>query len=138
MISYQFKKSFTLVEVLVAAAILTIGMVSAIGTFSVGIKYANSAKQEAAASGIMQEAMESALALGYDNISAGTWERVRFSGDPASPFYGFETQISVFFVDGDLSETILDNGLKKIKAIVFWTDSGIEKSEEAIALIARQ
>ena len=136
--NFKRLKSFTLIEVLVAASILTVGLVSVAGTFSVGIKYSSNTKQEAMAAGIMQETMESALSAGYGGIDAGIGSRVRFSENSSSPFYNFETQTDVSYVDGNLNDVAVDSGLKKIKVSVFWNNSGTEKKEEAVTLIAKQ
>lgn len=133
----SIKKSFTLVEVLVSASILAVGLVSVLGTFSAGTKFSRHAKNGAVAAGILQEAMESAIALGYEGAAAGSGERIRFSSDPSSPFYMFEIQTEVSFVGEDLNNSAEDLGLKKIKAAVFWNESGAERKEEAFALMAR-
>lgn len=137
MINFNIKKSFTLVEVLVSASILAVGLVSVIGTFSVGMKYSSNAKQSAQAVGIMQEAMESAIALGYD-VAVGAGDKVRFSENPENPFYSYQTKTDAAFVDGNLNEIETDSGLKKITVSVFWNVSGVEKKDEAVTLIARQ
>lgn len=135
--NYQSYNSFTLIEVLVSAAILTVGLVSIIGTFSAGMVFARKSKKQAMAAGIMQEAMEEAIGKGYEGVGIGISDRTKFSDDVENPFYEFETQVESAFVDGDLNTASADTGLKKIIAKVFWQSQWGEETEEAVTLISR-
>lgn len=134
---FKNKQSFTLIEVLVSASILAIGIASILEIFSAGIKFSRYAKNGAIAAGILQETMEAAISLGYDGAIAGKGERIKFSSDLSNPLYIFETQIEISFVNQDLNESADDIGMKKIKASVFWKESGSEKEETAVVLIAK-
>lgn len=129
-------KAFTLLEVVIAASFLTLGLVSSIQMFAAGLQFSRSMKLKAMAAGIAQEKMEGAFSLGYDDVGIGKSGRERFSVDSTSPFYGFETQTEIFYADSNLNISGSDAGLKRIQVDVFWNESNGEKSEQVVALMA--
>ncbi|TRZ77654.1 prepilin-type N-terminal cleavage/methylation domain-containing protein [bacterium] len=134
----KINKSFTLIEVMVAAAIVAIALVAVSQTFSMGIELSYSAEKETMAVALAQEKLEETIALGYDNILEGVSLRERFSDDSESHFYAFENQVEVNYIDVNLEESISDTGLKKIKVNVFWPNRKGEKEENLILLIAKK
>ena len=131
-------KAFTLVEVLVAAAIVALALTAISQTFSMGMVVSYNAERETVAMALAQENIEETMALGYDNISVGASNRERFSDDTESTFYAFEHQLEVSFMNVNLEESVTDTGLKKIKVNVFWPNRGGEKVESLILLIAKK
>jgi len=134
---YQ-KKAFTLVEVLVAAAVMALALTAVSQTFSMGMELSYNAEKETMAVALAQEKLEETLSLGYDNISVGESERERFSDDSESHFYAFENQVEVSYMNENLEESVSDTGLKKIKVNVFWPSRGGEEEENLTLLIAKK
>jgi len=134
---YQ-EKAFTLVEVLVAAAIMALALTAVSQTFSMGMELSHNAEKETMALALAQEKLEETLSLGYDNIPVGESERERFSEDLENHFYAFENQVEVSYMNENLEESISNTGLKKIKVNVFWPSRRGEKEENLILLIAKK
>jgi len=130
--------AFTLVEVLVAATIVALALTAIFQTFSMGMEVSYNAERETVAVALAQEKIEGTLALGYDNIPVGISNKEKFSADTESPFYSFEHQLEISFINANLEESATDTGLKKIKVNIFWPNRGGEKEENLILLIAKK
>ena len=126
---------------MLAVVVLMIGVLAAANIFPAALKISRSAEQETVAANLAQAEIEDVFSLGYDNIAAGAIEaKHRLSADEANPFYNFQRQTDVYFVDGNLSQSASDAGLKKITVTVYWTTPslGIEKSLLVSALISQK
>ena len=114
-------KGISEIEAVLAVAILSIGILSAVTLFPLALKISKNAEEETVAANLAQAKIEEIFSLGYENTPTGTIEtRHRLATDPANPFYSYERQTVSQFVDGDLNNSATDLGLKKIVVTIFW------------------
>ena len=125
----QTKSGFTLLEVLVALSVFVIAVVVIIQLFPVGLKSSRASKNETTAINLAQAGLENAKGTAYNDVTSES--RTRVSSDPTSPFYNFERESSVQFVDTNLDTSETDLGLKKITVTIFWQESGQEQEVSA-------
>jgi prepilin-type N-terminal cleavage/methylation domain-containing protein len=135
---YYFKKGFTLIELMVAVFILTVGIGGVLQIFPLGIQIGKSAQMTTSAAELGQGEMEEIISKSYDEIPVGTTAKTPFS----SPFTSYQKQIKVSYVNPNngLQETISDLEVKKIEITIFWESSleVAEKSLKIISLIAKR
>ncbi len=131
----HYKLGFTLVEVLVALSVFVIAIIVIIQLFPVGLKSSISSKHKTTAVNLVQAGLENAKETAYDDVSGES--RTRVSSDPTNPFYSFERESSVQFVDTNLDISETDLGLKKIIVSVFWQESGQEQEVSATYIKSR-
>ncbi|GAH03867.1 unnamed protein product [marine sediment metagenome] len=131
----HYKLGFTLVEVLVALSVFIVAVVVIIQLFPVGLKSSRASKNETTAINLAQAGLESAKGTAYDYVISEF--RTRVSLDPTSPFYNFEREPIVQFVDTNLDTSEVDLGLKKITVTVFWQESGQEQEVSATYIKSR-
>lgn len=145
MIKNNFNKNaeagFTLLEVMLAIAILLIGIVALTKIFPLSLKIDRAAEQSTVAANLAQAKVEEVFSDNYDSVGLGIIEiKHRLSADPTNPFYAYQRETIAQYVDGDLNVTGADNGLKKITVTVFWQAPllGAEKNWQAVILIAKK
>ncbi len=139
-INSDFLTGFTLIEVTVAMAIFILVIIGIIQMFPVGIQIRKSAEQATVASNLAAAKIESLVSMPYEDIIVGEIEpRTHVSPLPSDPFYEYERQTLVTYVDpnNNLTETVSDLGMKKIKTTVYWRGriGSQEKSIEVITLL---
>ena len=139
-IKTQTVKGFSLIEVMVATAILAVGMVAVISIFPLALRANKSAEQASLASVYARAKMEEVLVSPYDEILTGTLEtRAKVSTDPNDVAYILEREAIVSYIDTDLNESQSDTGLKKITVTVYWSSRfGAEKSFILNSIISRK
>lgn len=114
---------FTLIEVLVSIAIMTIGLITVVSIFPFSIRANKSAERQSLASSYARTKLEQLLTIAYDSVGTGTIEaRARISNDPQNPAYTLERQTMVTLVDSNLNNSGTDVGLKKIQVTIFWSN----------------
>lgn len=139
-IDLKAKKGLSIVEAMLAVAVLMIGVSAAMNIFPTALKISRNAEQETIAANLAQAEIESMFQLGYDNIPLGTIEaRHRLSSDSSNPFYNFERQTVSAYVDSDLNETASNAGIIKITTTVYWKapQFNIEKSMPISVIISQ-
>ena len=121
---------FSLLEILIALAILVVGVASVINMFPVGLHAAKRGADFTSAGILAQEKMAEAMYLGYDVF------------DGASGIEGINTGTTISFPSPDeqysyriYSDAEIAN-LKKITLAVYWNDRGTERNEPFITYIA--
>lgn len=135
------QQGLSLIEALLAVAVLMIGVLVTINIFPAALKISKNAEQETVAANLAQAKIEEMFSLGYDNIAVGTIEaRHRLSADAANPFYNYERQTVAAYADGDLNDSAAATGMKKITATVYWVAPhlGISKSLPVSVLISER
>lgn len=109
-------RGFTLLEVMIALAILAIAMTSLFGSQSQALSLAIEAKFNGAAAFLAQEKLA--------EYEAGVVEMVSGEGDFGEPFPGFtwKTEISDAELDAfaDLAE--LERGLRRVELTIGWEE----------------
>ncbi|MEK7167647.1 MAG: prepilin-type N-terminal cleavage/methylation domain-containing protein [Patescibacteria group bacterium] len=139
--SKHFKKGFTIIEAMIAIAVLTIGILAVVKIFPVALQISKSAEQATVAINLAQAKTEELFSLGYDNIGIGTIEaKTRLSSDPDNPFYPYQRETTAGYVDEDLQNSVSDTGMKKITVTVFWRHPLLlgEKHVDLETLISQQ
>jgi Tfp pilus assembly protein PilV len=115
-------KGFTLVEGLVAATILLVGILGIVQLFPAGFKVTKVSKEETTAANIAQAKMEQVISQTYTNIV--NQAQTRYTQDYTSPYYNYYVQIDVVYVDSNLNQSATDTGLKRITITVTWPNAG--------------
>lgn len=138
MSKYQIKlpteKGITMLEAVMAIAVLIIGILSLVEIFPLSLKIGKNAEQSTIATNLAQAKIEEIFYLDYDNIPIGTIEsRIKMSDNPENPFYQYERETVAEYVDGNLNNSISETGLKKITTTVFW-NSPILSTEKEVEL----
>jgi len=135
---FQISNGFTLIEVLVAIFILSIGVLSVFGIFPLGIQIVGSSKMASVAVYLGEAKIEETIFIPYEQISIGTTTELALP----SPFssYGRETKVSYVDPVLDLEEVANDTEVKKIEVTVSWKSPvGLtEKSIELVTLISKR
>ncbi len=115
------KNGFSLLEALVAIAILTVGLLATVSSFPFSLKVNKGAEQASLASVYGKTKLEQLLIQPYDALAVGTVEvKSRISSDPNNPAHALERETVITLVDGNLQPSVSDLGLKKITVRVFW------------------
>jgi len=103
-------RGFTLLEILIALVLFTVGVVVIAGIFSSGILSSSDAENTAIAMSLAQRRMEEIRNLAYADIASE-------AKDDVSGFSGFQREVTV-------SEP--EAGLKQVIVTAYWTFKGDE------------
>ncbi|MFA5047788.1 MAG: prepilin-type N-terminal cleavage/methylation domain-containing protein [Patescibacteria group bacterium] len=134
-------RGISIIEALIAIAILLIGILSIARIFPLATKISRSAEETTIAANLAQNEIETLFSLGYDGLGTGLVEaKHRLATDPSNPFYAYQRQTDVSYVDANLSTSTSDTGLKKVTVTVFWRNPATnnEKSYPMIVLISQK
>jgi len=138
MISRQSVKSFTLIELLIAIFILTVGIVGILYMFPMGTRIGKFAQMASVATQLGQAKMEEIISKSYDDISSS----IEAYGEiPDFEAYKRVTIVSCFDSNGSgLTPDCPDTGIKKIEVNVSWKSPlGVtEKNINLTSLIAQR
>lgn len=114
-------QGISMIEAILAVAVLTIGILVIVTLFPFALKISKSSEQETIAADLAQAKIEEIFSLGYNDISNGIVEaRHHLASDPQNPFYDYERQTVVQLVNGNLANSATDLGLKKVTVTVFY------------------
>jgi type II secretory pathway pseudopilin PulG len=135
----QFQEAFTIIEVLIAIFILTVGIIAVLHLFPLGANLQNASQMASISSQLGQAKMEEIISLSYNEISPGTFQE-SYGFNPAFPYHKRETVISFFDPDNPGIPPAEDLGIKKIEVTVFWDSpfSLVEKEVKIATLIAKR
>lgn len=122
------KRAFTLIEVIVALTVFSIGVLGVQTYFATSSRLTTAASRMSTASNLAQGIVDTELTLAYDELIPGTSTKVRVSTDSASPFYNYQKQVTISLIDSNLNTSATDVGLKKILVTVFYSEGGSEKN----------
>jgi prepilin-type N-terminal cleavage/methylation domain-containing protein len=131
-------QGFSLIEALVATAILTIGLMAIVGTFPFSIKANKGSELSSLASSYARTQLEAMLTTPYDSLSVGTIEaRHHLAADSSDPIYVLERESVISLVDANLTNSITDIGMKKIAVTVYWPNrQGVSSSLTLTSLLS--
>ncbi|MFA5125137.1 MAG: hypothetical protein WC473_04960 [Patescibacteria group bacterium] len=115
------KSGISILEAILAIAVLAMAILGIIQIFPLALKMSRIAEQTTVAANLAQAQAETIYSLDYNGINTGIIEaRHRLASDPANPFYKYERQTTVNYVDGNLNNSAIDVGLKKISITIYW------------------
>ena len=125
-------KGFTLIELIIAIFILSVGILGVLGMFPLGIQVAKSSEMATVATQLAQAKTEEIISQPYQEIFIG---EVIESPLP-SPFNAYTRETKASYVDPllDLQEIGIDKGIKKIEVTVSW-ESPLGVTEKNIQMI---
>lgn len=125
------RKGMSLLEVMVSFSILILVFVSLAQSFPLALTINKTAENATKASYLAQDKLEELNSLGYNNIGIGTVEaKHRLSLNQANYLYYFQRETIINYVDGDLQNTAVDTGLKKISLTIYYGNS-LSKTEKS-------
>ena len=123
-------RGVTIIEAMLAVAVLLIGVLAAVNIFPTALKISKSAEQETVAANLAQAEIEQMFSLGYDNITVGMIEaKHRLAASSSNPFYNYQRQTIAAYVDSNLATSTTATGLLKITATVYWTGTQSSSAE---------
>jgi Tfp pilus assembly protein PilV len=140
MLKYN-NKGVSLVEAMVSVAILATGLLSIATLFPLIIKTSKTSEQETMAANLIQAKVEELFNYGYDNLKTGTIEpKSRLSQDPTNPFYNYQREVKIEYLDGNLNNSTSETGLKKITVTVYYNTShlNLERALPVTVLIVKK
>jgi general secretion pathway protein I len=105
-------KGFTLLEVMIAVAIIAIALTTLLGSQSQSVSFANSAKFETMAALLAQSKMSELVTLGKNRLNSD-------SGDFGDDYPGFTWEVTVSDITiGDIAN--ISDYLKQVDLTVTW------------------
>lgn len=132
------KKGFTIIEVVIAIGIFGIAVLGIMGYFALSTQFVSYARQTTIASNLAQEVVEETIAQPYDSLTVGNGTRIAFSTDSTNPYYAYQKQLNISYVNSDLSTSATDLGLKKIEVFVYWQATSGEKNVQMATLLSKK
>ncbi|MDD2696564.1 MAG: type II secretion system protein [Candidatus Pacebacteria bacterium] len=132
------EKGFTIVELLVAIFILSVGIVASLYIFPTGTHIQKSAQMTSVAVQLGQGKMEEIISRSYSEIAVGIVDE-SYGFDPALTSYRRKTEINYFDPNNPSVPPGSDLGIKKITIQVFWhSPLGVGEKEVKLATLIAQ
>ncbi|MDP2586503.1 MAG: type II secretion system protein [Candidatus Komeilibacteria bacterium] len=116
------QSGLTLVETILALAILTLAVTFLASLFPHGLKISTLSQEETIAAFLAQAKIEELISANYAETPTATTVESNLSGLDAD-FSGFSRTTVVSYVDGNLDPSAADLGLKKISVTVSWLNN---------------
>jgi prepilin-type N-terminal cleavage/methylation domain-containing protein len=137
-LSRKSGRGFTLIELMIAIFILSVGILAVFLMFPLGIQIMKSSEMATIGTQLSQEKVEEVISCSYEIISVG----LTTESPLPPPFDAYRRETRVSCVDPllGLQEVATDQGIKKIEVTVFWKSPlGItEKSIKIETLISKR
>jgi len=128
------RQGISLIEALICISLVVIIIVGVVKLFPLAFKLSSDASRVTIATNLAQSKIEECFYNDYDSLTVGELEaKHRLSSDINNPFYAYQRQTTVEYVDSDLNHSDTETGIKKIATIVYW-QSPILKSEKKVEL----
>ncbi len=124
----KISRAFTLVEVIVSIAVLSIGVMAVAAFFASSSTLTHLASNESIAANLAQGYVDDTLSNSYDDLAVGQSTKEKVTTDTASPLYNFSKQTTISLIDADLNQSTQDIGLKKIQVVISYQERGNEKN----------
>jgi len=136
--SVSRNEGFSLIELLVAIFILSVGIVASLYIFPTGTRIQKSSQMTSVAVQLSQAKMEEIISQSYSEIAVGTVDE-SYGFDPAFDSYRRKTEISYFDPNNPSSPPGSDLGIKKVTVQVFWHSLlGVGEKELKLATLIAQ
>lgn len=124
-------------EILLAVFLLEIGLLAIAGFYSYSMQVTKYARNQTTGSNLAQGILDEVSSTSYENLAIGTTAKERYTTDATSPFYTWEKQVTVAFVDLNLFEQSYDTNMKKIVVTIYYQEKGAEKNIQTASIKAR-
>jgi len=124
------RKGFTLIEIIMAMAILAVAVIGVVQLLPTGIRASRSSEMMSKAVFIAQEKTEELKLAGFDVISA---ENPAIDLEGESGDYAWEAEVSEVSLDGLISS----DDVRQLTMRISWQERGKTQSEEFITYIGR-
>lgn len=132
------KKSFTIIEIIVAIGIFGVGVLAIAGFFATSAQTVRVASHTSVASNLASGLVDEEFSKSYEELIPATGTRTKISSDPADPFYLFEKQINIKLIDSNLATSATDVGLKQIDCFIYWQEGDNEKNVQMSTVKSRR
>lgn len=132
------KEAFTLIEILIAVFVLSMGIIGILAMFPIGNKIEKSAQIIMIAGQLAQAKIEENVSKSYNEIIIGTTTE-EYGSIAEYPY--LKTSVKINYYDPLSSAyTDVDSGIKKIEVSVFWKSSfsSLEESNRLESLISEK
>ena len=124
------KKGFTLIEIIMAMAILAIGIIGVVRLLPVGLKASKSSEMVSKGAFLAQKKLEELKLAGFDAV-AGDEPSVALAGEEAGYTWAAEVAEVV------LEDLISSDDIRSINLTVSWQERGKLRSQQFITYITR-
>jgi len=124
----------TLVETLLALAIVTLAVTFLVSLFPHGLKTAALSQEETLAAFLAQAKIEDLISANYAEVPTQTTVESSLASVDAD-FISFSRTTMVSYVDGNLNPYQSDLGLKKISVTVYWQNN-LSQATSSLSLIS--
>ncbi|KKU72739.1 MAG: hypothetical protein UX98_C0018G0018 [Parcubacteria group bacterium GW2011_GWA2_47_26] len=133
-------RGLSIIEIVVSIGLLTLLIFGATTLIPRSLNLDKRTENITTAANLAQAQLETLSARDYQTLSVGVIEaRSRVVSDPQNPLYAFEREASINFVHlTDLTDSSIDEGLKRITVIVFYPTPFGERSTSISTFIARR
>lgn len=128
------KKTFTIIEVLVAIFILEVGILAVGSFFASSFNITRNARTETIAANLGSGLLDETLANSFDNIQIVSGKREKYSLDQNDPFYNYEKQVDVTYIDASLNNSTAPTAMKKISVTIYWTVGTKQKTFQIVSI----
>ena len=126
-------RAFTLLEIVIALAILVIGLVGILSLFPVGFQASKKATDLTEATLYAQQKIEDLKKDGYGSATVGTTTGTfKLPDGITNSRFSWNLQ-----VDDNSTDATLPPGLKRIELTVDWTEGGKSFNEKFVTYIAK-
>ena len=127
-------RSFSLLEIIIALAILVIGVAAVINLFPIGLRASKRSADFSSAAILAQEKMAEVMYLGYDSVDQIHADISGIPGNMGSLTETFPSPDDQYSWHLDLADTMTD--LARVTLWIYWLDRGNQVSETFITYIA--
>jgi len=131
----------SIIEIMVAFSILVVAFVGIAQAFPFSLSINKTAENSTIASYLAQDKIEELFSLGYDDMGLGVVEiKQPLDDDPDNYLYRYQRQAKIDYVDGNLTISVIDTGMKKMAVTVYFINaiSNQEQSYNITTLISRK
>jgi len=122
------KKGLTIIEIIVAITVFTIGVLGVAAFFGNSSRLAGAAGRISVASNLAQGLIDQEVNKSYDSLTPGTGIKTNLSLENTNPFYQYQKQVDIILIDSNLAISGTDIGLKKIIVTIYYNEGQDEKN----------
>lgn len=122
------KKAFTLIEIIMAMAIMVVGIIGVVRLLPVGLRASKSAEMMSKAAFLAQEKMEELKLAGFEELSAPD-PTVALEGEEGE--YSWTAEICEVSLEG----VITSEDIRSLNLTVSWQEKGKPRSQSFVTYI---